>query len=149
MTGDLMFGDCYERIGITATREGLTWAQRSKLESALRLLKDFRQAKFFHHGDCVGGDEQGALLARDLGFTVVGHPPVVTKLRAFFDSDESYEPAPYLDRDRALADTVDLLLALPKSHQPSPRSGTWFTYGYATGTGTKACLILPDGSWRP
>jgi hypothetical protein len=148
-TGEILFGAQYERIGVTSTREGLTWAQLDKLDRTLRLLKDFRGAAWLHHGDCVGGDVQAARLARDRGFKIVDHPPTRKGLRAFFHGDEAREPLDYLERNRALADEVDLLIGLPKDFAPRPRSGTWYTIGYAEGTDTKVAVILPDGSWRP
>lgn len=138
----------YERIGITASRYGITVAQTALLTSALRMLKDVRGAKYLHHGDCVGGDQQAACIARDLGYTIVGHPPIAGGFRAIFPSDEEREPAEYKERDRALVDEVDLLIGCPGTDAPRPRSGTWYTVGYATGTGVRTAVILPDGRWR-
>lgn len=138
----------YERIGITASRRGLTEPQTARLVSALRMLKEYREAKYLHHGDCVGGDVEVARHARAIGYIIVGHPPIKNSLRAFFPSDWAYEPAEYLERDRTLADEVDLLLACPNSFEPRPRSGTWYTINWAERTSTKVAVILPDGSWR-
>lgn len=138
----------YERIGFTGTRYGITVAQTTRLSSALRVLKDERGAKYLHHGDCVGGDLQAAHIARDLGYVIVGHPPIAGGFRALFPSDEEREPADYLDRDRAIVDEVDLLIGCPATDTPRRRSGTWFTISDAERTGTKLAVILPDGRWR-
>lgn len=149
MTDGLPLATQYERVGVTATREGISVPQRARLSSALRLLRDRRGAKYLHHGDCIGGDDQAASIARELGYTVVGHPPLANVLRAFFPSDEEREPAEYLARDRALVDEVDLLIGMPVSVHPRPRSGTWFTINYAVGTPTRVVIIRPDGTWAP
>lgn len=137
----------YTRIGITASRFGLSGAQESRLFWALEELRTNRGAKYLHHGDCLGGDHIAALRAKALGYTVVGHPPVADGLRAFFPSDEEREPQDYLTRDRALVDEVDLLFGCPRTEMSQPRSGTWYTISYAIDIGTKTVIIRPDGGW--
>jgi ribA/ribD-fused uncharacterized protein len=137
----------YERIGITASRHGLTDAQHTRLLVSLKLLRDERGAKYLHHGDCQGGDDQTAKAARELGYRIIGHPPADPKLRAFFDSDETREPTDYKTRDRALVNEVDLLIGCPDTAVWKPRSGTWYTITYARGAGTKVAVIGPDGNW--
>jgi hypothetical protein len=150
MSADVLFlAPQYERVGVTATRDGITVPQMRTLRSALRLLIEFRGAKYFHHGDCVGGDDQAAHIARWLGYTIIGHPPMVGALRAHFPSDEDREPDDYLPRDRALVDEVGLLIGMPNNEFPRPRtrSGTWYTIKYAQGSGTTTAIIRPDGTW--
>jgi hypothetical protein len=147
MTGEILFGPSYVRVGVTGTRKGCTHPQLLKLTSALRLLREFRLAEYLHHGDCLGVDYQAAVVGRDLGYKIVCHPPVLSGLRAWFPSHEERDPAPYHDRDRALVDEVELLVAVPKTDIPTPRSGTWFTVGYAQETGVRVAIIRPDGTW--
>ena len=140
----------YERVGVTASRHGLTAEQHRALAKNLRLLRNERGAQFFHHGDCVGGDYEGACLARGMGYRIIGHPPINDELRAFVESDENRKPAGYLTRDRALVDEVDLLLGCPNTTElpPGPTiSGSWYTIKYARRVGTRVAVILPDGSW--
>lgn len=138
----------YEHIGITGSRDGCTQPQLHTLKMALWRLRNRHGAWVFHHGDCVGVDRQAALVANDLSLWIVSHPPVNESLRAHFPSDETREPAGYLERDRALTGEVDLLLGCPKTPWPQRQSGTWFTIRYAEQTGTKVAVILPDGRWR-
>ena len=137
----------YERVGITASRHGLNTAQHYRLAKALRVLRGDRETEYFHHGDCVGGDFEGASLARGLGYRIIGHPPINDDLRAFFESDEQRKPAGYLARNRQLTNEVDLLLGCPNTDDPAAESGSWYTICYAQRTGTKVAVILPDGSW--
>lgn len=138
----------YEHIGITGSRFGCTHPQLHTLEMALIRLRNDHGARVFHHGDCIGVDQQAVRAAKFLGLRIVSHPPINESLRAYYPSDETREPAGYLERDRALTGEVDLLLGCPKTPWPQRRSGTWFTIRYAEQTGTKVAVILPDGRWQ-
>lgn len=137
----------YTRIGITASRYGITRAQQRKLVWSLEELRTHRGAQYLHHGDCQGGDYLAAVAARNLGYVIVGHPPTLDKFRAFFPSDEERAPQGYMARDRELVHEVDLLLGCPNTDLPRPHSGTWYTLTYAKEIGTKAVTIVPDGWW--
>lgn len=116
-------------VGITASRDGLTTAQHIELTTWLTVLRR-AGAHAFHHGDCVGGDEQGAKIARELGYRVVGHPPTKDVLRAWFASDETREPRDYHDRNKDIVSESGVLFACPAS-ATNRRGGTWWTIGYA------------------
>jgi hypothetical protein len=115
------------KIGVTGTREGATEYQLNELRSVLTDLKGTE----FHHGDCEGVDAQAAAIARELGYTIVCHPPESDFLRAYFESDEYRIPAGYLKRDRAIVDECDVLLVLPLQMEWQPKGGTWYTHDYA------------------
>jgi hypothetical protein len=99
----------------------------------------------FHHGDCVGADEQAAGLARDMGFRIIGHPPTESGLRAYFPSDEEREPKPYLERNRDIVAETEMLIAVPKEAVEQPRGGTWSTWRNAKKHGRRFWLLSPDG----
>jgi hypothetical protein len=115
------------KIGVTGTREGATEYQLKELRSVLQELKGTE----FHHGDCAGVDEQAAKIAKELGYKIVCHPPVSDYLRAYFPADEMREPAGYLKRDRAIVDSVDVMLVVPLQMEWQPKGGTWYTHDYA------------------
>jgi hypothetical protein len=115
------------KIGVTGTREGATEYQLNELRSVLQELKGTE----FHHGDCAGVDEQAAKIAKELGYKIVCHPPVSDYLRAYFPADEMREPAGYLKRDRAIVDSVDVMLVVPLQMEWQPKGGTWYTHDYA------------------
>jgi hypothetical protein len=133
------------KIGFTGTKTGMTDAQR---ETVRKYLVYFRRKNWddqFHHGDCVGADEQAAEIAHELGYWVGGHPPGNEKYRAHFQSDHNFPAKDYLPRDHDIVDATDLLLAAPKTAHEIQRSGTWATVRYARKRGKQILIILPDG----
>jgi hypothetical protein len=134
--------------GYTGSKFGMTSFQQQTLNWVLSNQAGAadEQPKF-HHGDCIGGDEQAAKIAKALGFWTIGHPPTDPKLRAFFPSDEERDPLPYLQRDRALVKEVPMLVATP--HGPEiRRSGTWATIRYAREAGVPRLIIRPNGTYH-
>src|SRR4030095_2760136 len=75
-------------IGFTGTQLGMTRDQHHALQTLLQTYAKLPDPEF-HHGDCVGSDSLAASTARDAGFRVIGHPPLVPCKRTFFDSDET------------------------------------------------------------
>jgi hypothetical protein len=127
------------KIGVTGTREGATEYQLSELRSVLKALNGTE----FHHGDCNGVDVQAAAIARELGYRIVCHPPKLTEEQGFFGGDEMREPAGYLQRDRAIVDSVDVLLVCPKQMEWQPKGGTWYTHDYAKKKDKPLTVIYP------
>lgn len=135
--------------GFTGSRWGMTPRQRDTLGWVLDHERQTGApgAREFHHGDCVGADEQAAAVARSLGYKIIGHPPLVEKLRAHFPSDEETAPLPYEQRDQAIVDAVMNMLATP--HGPEVRrSGTWMTIRYARHRKVPRLIIEPDGTYH-
>lgn len=126
-------------IGITGTRLGATDRQLNMIRW---ILTELGQGSF-HHGDCVGADVQAAALAKELGYNVVGHPPSNPTHRGNFPSTRSLPPQGYFARNRAIVDSVDLLLVVPREDAWQPRGGTWFTHDYAHAVGRDLIVIWP------
>jgi hypothetical protein len=133
-----------EHVGITATRKGLTQTQKTILRGSLKDMQDWEGAHVFHHGDCLGGDVDGAEIARELGYKIVAHPPENPKLRAYDKADEVREPLSYLARNRNIVDETGTLFACPDGPE-RPHSGTWLTVRYARKVGARYQLIGPTG----
>ncbi len=127
-------------FGLTATRHGMSREQRDALCNFLS-----GGTGNFHHGVCVGGDEDGHNIARDLGYWIIGHPPSDPKLRAQVQCDEWRTERPYLIRNRDIVDETIALIAAPSEPEEQPRGGTWSTYRYAKRIGRPTILILPNG----
>lgn len=127
------------RIGITGTRVGATDRQ---LKLIRRILTELGPGEF-HHGDCVGADVQAAALADALGYNVVAHPPTNSQYRGDYPSAQSLEPQGYFVRNRAIVDSVELLLVVPREDQWQPRGGTWYTHDYARRVGRDLIVIWP------
>jgi hypothetical protein len=137
------------KVGITATRDGLTQHQTMMLIDRLRAL--YEDSAELHHGCCVGGDAAAAKLAKGLGYRVVAHPPIKKALMSqgsLHISDEVREDKDYLDRNRDIVDESDILIALPRDYTENIRHGTWYTYRYAKNTSVPTIVIFPDATTR-
>lgn len=123
------------KIGFTGTQFGLSTRQKSEVRLALLNAKALHilDTLEFHHGGCVGSDEEAAEIARELGFWVVAHPPIITTKmsKQLYLNDEVRDPEDYLDRNHNIVDECDELIATPKQEDEVLRSGTWATIRYA------------------
>jgi hypothetical protein len=133
-----------EHVGITATRKGLTATQLKILRASLQDMQSWEGARVFHHGDCLGGDVEGAAIARELGYRIVAHPPANPKLRAYDKADEIREPLSYVVRNRNIVDETATLFACPDGPERQ-HSGTWLTVRYARKVGARYQVIGPVG----
>lgn len=136
------------KIGVTGTREGLTFTQTLRL---IDVLNDIRHEAIMknksvelHHGDCVGADDIAARLAALAGWSVVCHPPIKPELRAHAPSDAFREPKGYLERDRAIVDETSFLIVMPKEMEWQSKGGTWYTHDHAKKTGKPFVIIWPN-----
>lgn len=134
-------------VGFTGTRSGLTGQQWNALRDIL--LQECGPSGEVHHGDCVGADDSAHHIALSLRFRIVMHPPTDRSRRAFCHAADHILPAlPYLERNHAIVDATDLLVACPEGKEEKQRSGTWATVRYARKTGKPIILVFPDGTVR-
>lgn len=113
----------------------MTPAQEATLKKVLTKVFEYRGlAHEFHHGDCVGADEQAHQLlkwmrtARDTPrVRVILHPPDNPSKRANCRADEVRKALPYLERNKEIVDETQFLIATPKGTEEELRSGTWAT----------------------
>ena len=128
-------------IGFTGTKKGMTKYQKDKVRSTLEECYEISGTNIFHHGDCIGADAEAHDIAADIGYYIVIHPPKDPKARAFKTAFQ-YQmmlPKPYLDRNRDIVDSCQLLIATPDGPEVL-RSGTWSTIRYANKVRT--CRIV-------
>lgn len=121
----------------------MTERQTEKLADILWQNRD--KVTEFHHGDCTGADSEAHDVA-DGAFGVKKiwvHPPDDPKKRAFRVSPHVLRPRPYLERNRAIVDACDVLIATPKSTSEELRSGTWATVRYARKSGKRVLILEP------
>ncbi len=131
-------------VGFTGTRRGMHVEQHRLLVDALRRMRP----EAFHHGMCIGADSEAALIVRDElpDCRIIGHPPVITSmLNASACHDELLPALPYLDRNKAIVDACDWLLAAPDG-PPRLRSGTWSTIRYAFAQKRPVRILMPRGT---
>ena len=129
------------RKGFTGTQAGMTQKQMAAFAAVL----DASVRGEFHHGDCVGSDEQAHDIAHKLGYRIVVHPPTIGDKRAYKEGDIARAVAPYLTRNHDIVDDTTWLIAAPRGFKEELRSGTWATVRYARKLGKRVWVIWPDG----
>jgi len=118
----------------------------AQINSLIHLLINLKGDKF-HHGDCEGGDVEGAACAIDLGYYIVCHPPISPRHRGWFkQNDETRVQYEYVVRDHHIVDESQVLIAAPHTSYEIVRSGTWTTMRYARSLKRKIYVIKPDGT---
>jgi len=116
-------------IGFTGTQQGMTQKQKDAL---FVILRDCGTDFIFHHGDCLGADEEAHEIVRPFqGNWIVIHPPINEIKRAWFHGDEILKSKEYLVRNHDIVDACEVLIAAPKTDDEELRSGTWATVRYA------------------
>ena len=127
------------KLGFTGSRHGMSQHQQEQFALAISSLELLE----FHHGDCEGADAQAHDIIRLFSpdTRIIVHPPLSDYLRAYKSGDQSLEPLPYLERDRMIVDSTDMLFATPQTDSYQPKSGTWFTIRYA-GVKQKPCTVF-------
>jgi hypothetical protein len=126
------------KIGFTGTQRGMTEIQAQMVDDY------FGTGTEFHHGDCIGADEQAHRLAKAAGCLIIIHPPSNLNKRAFCVADNILPEKEYLDRNHDIVDSTELLLATP-SGEKVLRSGTWATIRYARKWKKPTIIIYPNG----
>ncbi|SRR5258706_3488459 len=135
------------KIGFTGTQKGMTDYQKRSLKAAL--LSD--EAKYnyeddeFHHGDCIGADEEASAIASSIGYFIVVHPPIGRRKRAFVEYDVTFGEKDYIARNHDIVDDTDILYACPEGPEKL-RSGTWATIRYALKRKKKVVIFHPEES---
>ena len=138
-------------IGFTGTRKGMTVKQADVLREIIEqyklahsYLKGSKQVHF-HHGDCIGADEEANVIAKSFDTYIAIHPPVSNHQRAFCKGDYEAQIKPNIERNHDIVDLCDILIACPKGNTEERRSGTWATIRYARKKGREVKIIYPDG----
>src|SRR6202795_4075150 len=125
-----------KKVGFTGTHKGADPMQLAVAKERLKSLKELGLDEF-HHGACIGADEQVAKIAKELGFRVVSHPGLASDpknlvFRSVWDgSDETREAKPFIKRDHDIVDETEVMLATPKGYAEEARRGTGTRGRYA------------------
>lgn len=129
------------KVGITGTRKGWNIAQ----EAAFRSLIADWDIEEFHHGDCVGVDEQScAVIEQTYGSPIHTHPPLNSNHRANVGG-RLYRPKEYIDRNHDIVQASDIMVVVPDSDEERVRSGTWATYRYSLRMSKPTVVLFPTG----
>jgi hypothetical protein len=141
------------RLGFTGTQLGMSEHQAREFAALVLRL----QPTEFHHGDCIGADAEAHDIVRRISPAthIVVHPPinpdkrafrVATSSRAARPGDVVLQPKEYLERNHAIVDATDLLVAAPRADEEELRRGTWTTVRYARKLGRAVFLLPRQGS---
>lgn len=133
-------------IGFTGTRELGTVSQRNTLYVILNEL--YGTHNILRQGCCIGFDYRAAKIAKEMGYYVIGHPPIKQSLMhpyIYKLCDHMEEPEEYLARDLRIVQRSSLLIAVPATNFEILRSGTWATIRYARDHKIPIIKVLPDG----
>lgn len=135
-------------VGFTGTQRGMTAAQQESLQREFMSLDSSYEQWLFHHGDCIGADEEADKMARAFGAKIIIHPPDKDTKRAFCSvrfCDMRAKPKPYLERNKDIVGASSILFAAPDGPERQ-RSGTWSTVRYARKIKCDYKIFMPDGS---
>jgi hypothetical protein len=132
------------KIGFTGTREGMSSKQKEEIKQILQSYLDKGKKIVVNHGDCLGADKDFHDICRSLSSDIVIriYPPSDNKLRAYCKGDNILETKPYLERNKDIINSCDILLACPKTKEEELRSGTWYTIRYARENDKKFKIIV-------
>ena len=113
------------KVGISATREGLSFEQKEWLIKGL--VRGIIQIDWLGHGDCIGGDaDVHEIVKKYTKARIEIFPPENPSKRAWCEGDIVHTPKPYLDRNLDIINWCDVFLGFPKGTE-EVRSGTWST----------------------
>jgi hypothetical protein len=136
------------KIGFTGTQRGMNPFQKAPFEKILQKIvvksKGLIQNEF-HHGDCIGADNDAHQIAATHNYFIVLHPPTNPSKRAFnIGAHKIMEKHDYLVRNRHIVDSTDILIATPGEMTEQLRSGTWSTIRYARKRNKKVIILYPE-----
>lgn len=138
-------------VGFTGTRHSMTPEQKAAFEAELRVLAP---GAVFHHGACVGADEEAVFLVRKVAAEqssptgVTAHPGPKTRWDSQAARDAS---APclarkdYRPRNTDIVAACDVLCAAPPCRPIPSRGGTRMTVNIAVSRGVPVVVFWPDG----
>lgn len=137
----------YLNVGFTGTKEGLTALQRGSLFRASRAIMNTVSTPIcLHHGDCIGADSEMHDIARELGWRIQIHPPILHKYRAFREADLMIPEGSYLSRNETIVNASDVMFSCPKAMVEQTRSGTWHATRFARKKRKRIYLFWLDGT---
>ena len=141
-----------KKVTFTGTRNGMNITQ---LETVEQFLK-WANPQALLHGGCKGADEQVHILALQLGVPVIVYPSNDKDWQGCFEGAKLVkEPAPPLERNRAMLKRSRLLIAAPAELVEQKRGGTWYTMRYAQKLEMGIDVAWADGGigfrrpWQP
>jgi hypothetical protein len=137
------------KMGFTGTQQGMTAAQKLALTKLVTF--QLRELREFHHGACVGSDEEAHAIVKQArpACRSVAYPSNIHSKRArCLGVDVWHLPKPPLARNADVVNEIELLVAAPKEMYEVLRSGTWATVRLARKKKIAILIIFPNGKIR-
>lgn len=129
-------------IAFTGTQHGMSANQARALRLVLHQRGSGLQLPWFHHGDCIGADEEAHRIAVEFKLKIIVHPPASDAKRAYVSTfHQMREPMSYLNRNKQMVRECQVLIAAPYEMEEVMRSGTWSTVRYARSVGIPVILL--------
>lgn len=134
-------------LGFTGTRRGMTMAQSRQVAAIIAM----RTPVEVHHGCCKGADVQfhGLCAAYAPAARRHGWPGPIGVWRAEIDGLDFEHPwMPYGERNQAIVNACDVLIAAPLEHGAcwiAGGGGTWQTIRRAREARKPVIIVWPDG----
>lgn len=144
-------------IGFTGSRYGMTDQQKKDFRTTFLRMQQMFDWIQFHHGDCIGADEEAHLIVSQLFIDYKGgaihiHPPTNEKNRAYCKSEHKkievviHPPLPFNQRNIEIVKASEIVIATPDARRfKSMTGGTWNTIRYAHDLKTDLLMLLPAG----
>ena len=140
------------KVGFTGTRSGMTTAQKRTFAESILESESWEE---FHHGACVGADDDADLIVNLLTEAlVITHPGSDQAGRMPYYADPrsgvTLAAKPYLERNKDIVNATDWMIATPGERGEQDILGTWATIRYAEKQCKPVFVIWPDGAseWR-
>ncbi len=111
----------------------------------------------FHHGMCVGADEQFHRIVERFGprgTRILGHPGYPKKdlsdrsRRAKVECDRVFDSKPFMSRNDDIVIRSNVVFATPGERKEKLYSGTWATVRRTVKAGKLLFLVAPNGRDR-
>ena len=102
------------KIGFIGTRHGMSNEQIKELTKIIK-YKNFDE---FHHGMCIGADEQAHHIVEDIkDVKIIGHPPKYLGSYSPVSCSSMIKPDTYRKRNNSIIDSTDILIATPDTKE--------------------------------
>lgn len=106
-----------DHVGFTGSRRGMVDYQKHVVQLILAKRKLKFAVSCFHHGICVGSDEQSHKIALELGYKIYGHPPLDDTRQAIIPLSEFFDvacPFSFSGRNQRIAIASRIMIATPR-----------------------------------
>lgn len=133
------------KVGFTGTQQGMSSEQRATVAEILNSLGHISVAI---HGACIGADYDFNQICSEMDIPIEAYPSTIKGKTAECVGAWLHPPMPPLDRNRAIVERADIILACPAQYEEILRSGTWATVRYARKANVKLIIIYPNGVTR-